>query len=337
MAETLSPTGPLTRHLTDRDVERLVSWPEAVAALKAAYAEPVDPASVPGRSTARGPGHWLRSLPAVSPAGDYAGAKLISASATGGMASYLLALFDATTMELAGLMDANFVTGMRTAATSAVAVDAIAPQQPLDLAILGSGFEAFKHLAALAQVRGFSRVRVFSPRAESRQRFIAKAAAELGIEVESARDAESAVASAELVVCAARSRDESPILHGDWLADGSTVVSIGSTVPEQREIDWSTLDRAARVVADVVDEVLHDTGDGIEARARGVDLTVKCVALTDVVSGRITAREAPDQIVVYKSVGSALQDITVGALALRRALASDVGYDTPSLIVPVPK
>ena len=338
---TTAPERTATRHLTDADVARLVTWPDAIAALRASYTMPIDPASVPGRSTARAPGAWLRSLPAVSPDGEYIGAKLISVAQTRGYASYLLALFDARTAELRALMDANSITGMRTAATSAIAVEAIAPDRALDLAVLGTGFEAFKHLAALAQVRGFSRIRVFSPSPASRDRFVAKAAAELGLEVAPVPSAREAVEGAEVVVCAARSRDETPILDGSWLAAGATVVSIGSTVPEQREADWVTFDRAALVVADVVEEVVHDTGDGIDARAQGVDLEAKCVALSEVVGDRVSARAADgadaERIVVYKSVGSALQDLTMGVLALRKALAEGTGYDAEPLIVPVPK
>ncbi len=325
------------RLLDDQQVAELVTWPATIAAIRAAYSAPIDPASVPGRSTARGAGHWLRSLPAVSSDGGYAGAKLISASSANGCASYLLALFDAATMELVALMDANTITGTRTAATSAIAASLLAPDRPLDVAILGSGFEAFKHLSAIQQVRQFSRIRVFSPTPSSRARFVGRAAAELGLEVEPVDSPQDAVESAALVVCAARSRNETPILDGSWLAPGATVISIGSTVPEQREADWVTFDRARVIVADVVDEVVTDTGDGLDAGAHGVDVAAKTVALADVVAGNVDPRQDAADIVLYKSVGSALQDITLAVLAYQRAVETGTGRDQPALIVPVPK
>lgn len=332
----VDPAHAPIRHVRDAEVASLVTWPDAIEALKAAYAA-ADPRAVPGRTTARGDGCWLRALPAVSPDGAYVGAKMISASPRAGRASYLLALFDATTMELRALMDANSITGMRTAATSAIAVDAITPQGPLDVAILGSGFEAFKHLSAVSAVRPLGTIRVFSPRATSRRRFAADAHRELALEVSPARTAEEAVRGADLVICAARSSDETPILHGDWLAPGATVVSIGSTIPEQREADWVTFERAHAVIADVVDEVLHDTGDGIDAQKNGVDVEAKCRSLTEVIGGAVQVRESDDDIVLYKSVGSALQDITLGALILRRADQTGAGYETPPFVIPVSK
>lgn len=323
--------------LSDSQVAELVTWPATIAAIRAAYSASIEPASVPGRSTARGRGHWLRSLPAVSADGRYAGAKMISASSAHGCASYLLALFDAATMELVALMDANTITGTRTAATSAIAVDLLAPEQVLDVAILGSGFEAFKHLSAIREIRQFSRIRVFSPTPNSRERFARRAAAELGLEVDPVNSPEAAVQGAGLVVCAARSRNETAILDGHWLAPGTTAISIGSTVPEQREADWVTFDRARTIVADVVDEVVTDTGDGLDAAAHGVDVEAKTVALADVVAGLARPRQSAADIVLYKSVGSALQDITLAVLAYQRAIEIGKGQDHPALIIPVPK
>ncbi|RZL88185.1 MAG: ornithine cyclodeaminase family protein, partial [Variovorax sp.] len=98
-----------TRFLTDHDVGALADWPAAVRALASAYAQPIPEAAVPARSMARGDGIWLRSLTAVVP-GGYMGCKLISASPRASCASYLIALFDAQTMALAGLIDGNQVT-----------------------------------------------------------------------------------------------------------------------------------------------------------------------------------------------------------------------------------
>ena len=102
--------------------------------------------------------------------------------------------------------------------------------------MLGSGFEARKHLRAVAAVRDLAAARVYSPRADSRQRF-ADELADAGIPVTPAASAAAAVAGADLVICAARSHDETPVLLGRWLEPGMTVVSVGSTVPGQREID----------------------------------------------------------------------------------------------------
>ncbi|MCJ0765553.1 ornithine cyclodeaminase family protein [Variovorax terrae] len=331
------PPPPLraTRFLTDADVGSLADWPAAIQALAAAYAQPIDPACVPPRAMARGDGIWLRSLTAVVP-GGYLGCKLISASPRAARASYLIALFDAGTMALAGLIDGNQITGLRTAATATVAVDHLAPRRALRVAVLGSGFEARAQLHALAAQRAIASVAVYSPNPASREAFAALFE-HRGWPVQAAAQPQDAVQGADVVLCAARARGEQPILRAGWLAPGATVVSIGSTLPEQRELDVDVLARAHSIVADMPDEVLHDTGDLIAAQAAGLSLAPRLVALSRLVGGKAVARAEPGDIAVYKSVGSALQDVVLAGMLLDRALARGVGTDLPVSIAPVAK
>jgi ornithine cyclodeaminase/alanine dehydrogenase-like protein (mu-crystallin family) len=316
-------------------VASLADWPSAVAALAAAYAADVKPAMVPPRSMARGEGLWLRGLTAVSPTGATMGAKLIAASPRARCASYLVSLFDQQTMALAALIDGNRITGLRTAATAALAVDRLAPRRVLSVAVIGSGFEARNALECLAAVRTLGPVRVFSPTPASRERFAA--GFERRLDITAVDSAEAAVRNADVVLCAARSRDESPVLRGAWLPAGVTVVSLGSTLPEQREVDEETVARAACIVADMPEEVQHETGDALAAAKAGVDLGAKLVHLTDLVAGRITPRRNDTDIVLYKSVGSALQDIAVSEMLLERARQLGRGVPMPVSVLPVSK
>lgn len=324
-----------TLFLSDADVAELSDWRAAIDALRNAYAQPVAAAMVPPRSMARGDGTWLRGLTAVSPGGGHMGCKLIAASMKARRASYLVSLFDQETMALSALIDGNRITGIRTAATAAVAVDAAAPRRALRVAMIGSGFEAQGLLAALAAVRGIERVRVFSPTPASREKFAALCRDTHGLAAEAMAGARQAVVGADVVLCAARSRDESPVLIGEWLEPGMTVVSIGSTLPEQREVDEQVIARAALIVADMPEEVAHDTGDMLAATRAGVDFAGKLVPLSDLVAGK--AARAPDAIVLYKSVGSALQDVITAEMLLARARARGLGTPLARSIVPVAK
>lgn len=324
-----------TLFLTDHDVAQLADWKAAFDALRTAYSIPIAPAMVPPRSMARGDGMWLRSLTAVSPSGGHMGCKLIAAGMKAKRASYLISLFDQKTMALAALIDGNRITGIRTAATAAVAVDAAAPQRPLKVGVIGSGFEARGLLAALVAVRTIASARVFSPTPASREKFAASFRDEHGLAVETAGSPQEAIAGADVVLCAARSRDESPVIRGNWLEPGMTVVSIGSTLPEQREVDEQVIARAALVVADMPEEVSHDSGDMIAATRAGVDFAAKLVPLSDLVAGKTIRR--PEDIVVYKSVGSGLQDIITAEMLLERARARGIGTALAHSVVPVTK
>ncbi|WP_233804869.1 ornithine cyclodeaminase family protein [Paraburkholderia sp. HP33-1] len=284
---------------------------------------------------ARGDGIWLRSLSAVSPNGGHLGCKLIAANTRARRASYLISLFDQGSTELRALIDGNRVTGLRTAATAALAVTLLAPQRPLRVAVIGSGFEARNALDCLRAVREVQSARVFSPTPASRERF-AEGFRET-LDIFAADSPEATVQDADVVICAARSRDESPVLQGAWLPAGATVVSLGSTLPEQREVDEATMARAVSIVADMPDEVAHDTGDAIAATRAGVALADKLVALTALAAGSIAARRADDDIVLYKSVGSALQDVVIAEMLLARAQQQGRGVTLPATIIPVAK
>lgn len=327
---------PHTLFIGDDDVAALADWQAAVDALSRAYANQIEPGMVPPRSMARAPGKWLRGLSAISPSGVL-GCKLIAASIRNRRASYLISLFDQETTALLALIDGNRVTGIRTAATAAVAVKLLAPSRPLKAAVIGSGFEAGGLLNALGASVSLRSARVFSPTPGSRERFAQTFRGERGLDIVAVSSASEAVRGADVVLCAARSRDESPVLRGAWLEPGMTVVSLGSTLPEQREVDEDTLSRATRIVADMPDEVLHETGDALAATRAGVDVASKLVSLADVASGRLAARQTHEEIVIYKSVGSALQDVVISEMLFERAKASGLGIVLPASIVPVSK
>ena len=103
------------------------------------------------------------------------------------------------------------------------------------------------------------------------------------------------------------------------------VVSIGSTVPEQREVDPEVVRRADVIVADVPEEVADETGDMIAAREAGVAFKDKMVSLADVVAGRVIVSQARGNIVMFKSVGSGLQDIAVSEMCHAKAEQAGVG------------
>jgi alanine dehydrogenase len=326
----------MTLFLTDADVRAAFDWRAAADALRAAYSAPDDAKRYPRRTMARGDRVWLRTLSGVTADGAFMGAKLIAASLRRSRASYLIPLFDQESADLLALLDGHSITGFRTAATSAFAADCLAPAGALDVAVIGSGFEAKTHLRALAAVRAISRVRVYSPTPASRARF-ATELADLHVPIAPTEGAMEAVTGASLVICAARSRDESPTLRGAWLEPGMTVVSIGSTLPEQREVDADAIARADLIVADMREEVAHDTGDMLAASRAGVSFDAKLVPLADVVGARHPGRTSREQVVLYKSVGAGLQDLAVAAMCYRRARELGNGTALPVTIAPVDK
>lgn len=316
------------RYLSQSETEKLLGWPEVISCLAAAYAGADDPRAAPPKVVARSSGMWLRALTAISGTGACMGAKIIAKGRPRGT-EHVIALWDQQTGALVCLMSGKGVTAVRTAGTTAVAIDRIAPRDSLSVAVLGSGHEASTHVSALAAIRKIRSLSVYSPTRDNRERFAARVSGKLAIPCRAFDAARDAVRGADLVIAAARSHDETPILQGAWLDRGAMIVSIGSTVPEQREVDPEVVRRADTIVADVPDEVAHETGDMIAARAAGVEFDARIVSLADLVQERVKMRQSADNNILFKSVGSGLQDVAVAEMCYARAREAGVGASLP--------
>ena len=304
-------------------------WKEAIQALQAAYSQPISPQSTPARSVAAVGKTWLRTLSAVPMTGRYYGAKVMGAAmgtAKPGV-EYVIVLFDRETSRIAGFVDGALVTGFRTAATSAAALDRLAPQGKASLAVIGSGLEASMHVRAIASVRELSEVVVYSPTPAKRAAFAEAVARDLGVPARGAESGKEAVEGKDIVLCAARSRDETPTLYGDWMKTNVTVISIGSTVPSQREIDASVVARSDIIVCDMLEEVLEETGDMIAAKQVGYAFHDKSFTMVDLMTGKLDEQLRAAQTRMFKSVGGGLQDIVVAEQIFNRAIQQ--GMVTP--------
>ncbi|NEA99568.1 ornithine cyclodeaminase family protein [Streptomyces sp. SID13726] len=229
----------------------------------------------------------------------------------------VVSVLDPVTGRLSAVMDGTAVTTLRTAAASAVAVDALATPDSTDLAVLGSGVQALAHVRAVARVRDLKSVRLWSPAPEHRARAARTLAAELDLAVEAADSAESAVTGATLVATCTLSA--TPVLRGRWLAPGCTVVSVGSFEPTRREVDPEVLRRSAAVVVDDPVAAAAHAGPVVDALAAGVLAESDLVGLGAVLTGRATARTGPGDIVHYNSVGLGIQDAAAAWAAVRAA------------------
>jgi ornithine cyclodeaminase/alanine dehydrogenase-like protein (mu-crystallin family) len=242
--------------------------------------------------------------------------------------NYAIVLIEQESGEIAAIVDGSVVTAVRTSATSALAVDWLTPRKPLTLALLGSSLEAWSHLQAVSAIRDISEAWVYSPTKANRDAFCVRASETFSIRCQTADSVRLAVEGADIVIAAARSADESPILFGEWLAPNAVIVSVGSTVPEQREIDISVVEACDLIVCDAVEEVVSETGDMIAASVAGIDFEKKVISLNTLLSQSRTANQAARRP-LYKSVGNGVQDIIIAELAFERARAAGLTRPFP--------
>ncbi|WP_369190997.1 ornithine cyclodeaminase family protein [Streptomyces sp. R08] len=233
----------------------------------------------------------------VNPANARAGLPTIHA---------VISALDPVTGQLVAVMDGTAVTTLRTAAASAVAVDALAAPDATRLAVLGSGTQALAHVRAIARVRDLTSVHLWSPNPERRTRAAETLAAELPFPVEPSATAREAVTAASVV--AACTLSTTPVVHGEWLTPGCTVVSVGSFEPTRSEVDPDVLRRSAAVVADDPETATEHAGPIVDALREGLLTPDDLIPLGAVLTGRRAARTRPDDIVYYNSVGLGIQD-----------------------------
>jgi ornithine cyclodeaminase/alanine dehydrogenase-like protein (mu-crystallin family) len=228
----------------------------------------------------------------------------------------LVTVLDAQTGEPVAVLDGAPVTTIRTSAASAVAASVLARPGSRTLAVLGSGVQAKAHVAALSRVLRPADIRIWSPSAEHRTALagsVAGAAGAAGPAVRAAELAEEAVRGADVIACCTSSL--TPVLDVSWLAEGATVISIGSFAPGRHEVPAELAARANAVVVDDVATALEDAGPIIAAAAADDSLAQRLIPLGNVVAGLRVARQADPDLVYYNSVGLGVQD-AAAALAI---------------------
>lgn len=232
-------------------------------------------------------------------------------------------LIDPETGAPLAVMDASSITAIRTAAVSGVATRAMARPDAGDLALIGSGVQARTHLEAMQLVRSLRRVRVWSPKAESVRGFVRWSEQRLGITVEPAPGPREAVHGADLICTVSASR--TPVVEGDWLAEGVHINAVGASVASARELDSRAVARG-RLVVDRLESARNEAGDFLVPRSEGVITDGHIVGeLGDVLLEKIPGRTAPREITIFKSLGLAVEDLAAAHLVLQKAEAKSIG------------
>lgn len=235
-------------------------------------------------------------------------------------------LFDAEDGRPLALMDAVEITGIRTAAATAAATDALARTDAKTLSIFGLGEQAHTHLESLPQVRKFERIKVWGRDPKKLEAFCAEQGAMLGLTLEPEPSAEAAADSDVLTLVTGAPE---PFFRGEWLRPGQHLNVVGSSVPTTSEIDAETV-RRSRYFADFRDSVLALSGDFRRAREQGVVGDEHVLGeVGDVLLGKVEGRRNDQDITLFKSLGMAAEDIVSADWILREAEKRGVGnvYD----------
>ncbi|MFH1573778.1 MAG: ornithine cyclodeaminase family protein [Acidobacteriota bacterium] len=224
------------------------------------------------------------------------------------------------------IMDGGFLTAMRTGAVSGVATKYMARPDSKTALIFGAGVQAFTQVLAVHEARSLAKLMVYSlDPPEMKKAFAEKVTAKTGTAVELVEDPAAAVGRSDIVILATSASE--PVLKGNWLKPGTHINGIGSHAPKMRELDALTVQKS-RIVCDLTGACKAEAGDFIIPAERGEWSWDKVAGdLGDVILGKISGRNSPQDITLFKSVGLAVQDMSAARMVYDEAVKRGVGTE----------
>jgi ornithine cyclodeaminase len=229
-------------------------------------------------------------------------------------------MFDPETGRASGLVSANYLTGVRTGAASALATRALSRADATVLGIIGTGGQSVHQLRATAKVRGLTRVHAWDPMPENVARFAASVTA-LGLDYVAETSPRAVAEAAEVIITVTPS--QKPILLKDWIRPGTHISAMGADTKGKQELD-PALVAAARLFVDEAAQAIS-IGECQHAYAQGMIGAADLTALGEVLGGRAEGRRSETEITLFDGTGVALQDLVVADLAMRRAMETGRG------------
>ncbi len=325
--------------LSRSDIEHLLTMPAAINAVEQAFRRLVagDVVMPQRAATQIEPHHGLHlSMPAfvgevdgVTPGDGVLTIKVVTVYGNN-PARYdqptvqgLLLLHDARTGAAVAMMDAEYLTAMRTGAAAGVATRLLARADATTVTLFGAGAQAGPQLMAMCTVRPIRQIYVVTQSGRRDAAFCAAMSKQLGMPVTSMRDVQAAVEAADIICTASNS--PTPLFPGEWLQPGTHINAIGAYTHSMRELDGVAVQRS-HVVVDHLPAAQAEAGDILLAQAEGAigdDFVVG--SLGQLLLGEIRGRTTPGQITLFKSVGLAMQDAVTAAWVYRAAIEQGVG------------
>jgi alanine dehydrogenase len=316
----------MTLLLTHDDVVKSASMDDAIVAMESGFKEEGEGgALLPQRINIKAGKGWFRVGPVALQNSGWVGFKAMNLAPGHGL-RYQVHLYRIESGELLSIMDAQHLTTLRTGATSAVATRRLGKGKPCVVSLLGSGAEAYAQLDAMRAAGFVASARVYSPTEANRKRLADTFRQRYGMDIVDVASAEAAVDGSEIVLAAVKSN--TTVLLGRWLKPGMHINSVGTARRDQREIDVETFQRSDIIVVDTKEGVFNEAGDAYAAREAIVPENV--AELASVVAGAARGRTSDDQITLFKSVGTGIQDIALAAVIYRRAKEQRIGTDIGS-------
>ncbi len=311
-----------TVYIREEQVKELLSLPEAIEAVESAFRDKAEGQVVmPPKLIVPLPGGDLRAMPAYLPRQNIAGVKVVNSHPNNrekGLPSVMatLVIVEPETGFPIAVIEATYLTALRTAAAGALGTRTLANPNSGKLAILGAGTQGrFQLLSHKLVLPNLEQVCIWSLDEDLAWQVKRELEPQLGVEIKVCPDPETAVREANVIVTTTPSRQ--PLVRNEWVSDGTHLTCIGADAPGKQELDPAILQRA-RIFLD-------DMAQGMESGEVNVPihkglLKPEQIAgeLGEVLVGKKEGRRSDDEITVFSSTGLAIQDIACGAVVLKK-------------------
>lgn len=307
----------------DEQVTALTPWPALIDAIRDAFRRAgVSPVrhqhSIPGKARED---INLLLMPAWNQEGDF-GIKLATVAPSNAALGQptlhgVYVLFSGATGIPRAILDAGALTARRTAAASALASRYLSRPDSKKLLVLGTGRVARQLIAAHCSVRPIDEVRVWGRNATHAEEAAGEASRETGVRCVCVPDVETGASGADIISSATPS--EKPLLRGGWVDPGTHVDLVGAYKPTMCEADAELIGKADQVFIDTVEGAKDEAGDLIQAvQAGSFSFDEIAGDMYRMSSGDGSLRNRSNEITLFKSVGSALQDLAAAQLCVQQ-------------------
>jgi len=240
---------------------------------------------------------------------------------------FLVLVYDSDSGDLQALIQGSKLSLLRTSAVSAVAAKYMAKENTPRLAIIGAGFQGRGQLEGICAIRNVESVTAFDTNPQILESFCSEMSKILSIKVSPAKDPQSCVEGADIIITMTTSR--TPVLMGEWIKPGVHINAAGSNHWIRQEIDDSVIKKADIVVVDSLDDAKIESGDLLYPIERGRIRWDQIHELADVLGGKIIGRPDDSSITLFESQGVAITDIAAGAYVYAAAKKSGLGAEIP--------
>ncbi|WP_417728617.1 iminosuccinate reductase BhcD [Roseovarius sp.] len=230
-------------------------------------------------------------------------------------------LFDPDTGRLSALVGGNYLTAIRTAASSSVSIAHLAREDSKVLGMVGAGHQSTFQLRAAVEQRAFEKVVAWNPHPDMLPR-LGAVAEELGLAFEAVTQEELG-AQADVIITITSAFE--PLMMADWVKPGTHIACMGTDTKGKQEVDPGLFTRAT-VFADEIAQSIS-IGEAQHAVAQGLIAETDITPIGAVINGTHAGRASETEITVFDGTGVGLQDLAVASVAAK--LARDQGLVTP--------